>query len=316
MGCPQGCIDHLMVDALRWHVAVGGSLSWTYPPACSKCHASPFALLCPTQVPFFPALLTECLHICTMHMPTHPPTRPCIPSPPPHQGTPAFNAPTLENPELRRFVGCCVELRKRYQLLLAPPMFDSPRDIKWVGGHPDLAAAVVAVLGCTRQHGFVLWECSSHNLPDASMVPGGSVCLSDMVVPLHTRGKDPKMSVASHRPICQLFIAHKHGKVTLQQADATVWVCASFPPPPPAGGMAPLMAQSPTGRASPPTPLSPVSTTSPSPCPMRQGRRCMWGSTPAGTPATWCCPRQALGCSGGGWSTPPGEEGREGWLPR
>lgn len=99
MGCPQGCIDHLMVDALRWHVAVGGSLSWTYPPACSKCHASPFALLCPTQVPFFPALLTECLHICTMHMPTHPPTRPCIPSPPPtraplHSMRPRWRTPS------------------------------------------------------------------------------------------------------------------------------------------------------------------------------------------------------------------------------
>jgi hypothetical protein len=34
------------------------------------------------------------------------------------------------------------------------------------------------------------------------MVSVGFVCLSDMVVPLHTCGKDPKMSVASHIPIC------------------------------------------------------------------------------------------------------------------
>jgi hypothetical protein len=80
------------------------------------------------------------------------------------QGTPAFNAPTLENPELRRFVGCCVELRKRFQLLLAPPMFDSPRDIRCVAGPCwcSLLLHVAIMLGSTvlyllvrQQHVYV-----------------------------------------------------------------------------------------------------------------------------------------------------------------
>jgi hypothetical protein len=48
------------------------------------------------------------------------------------QGTPVFNAPTLAARNLLHFAQGVLVLRKQYRNMLSPPMFDSPRAIRWV----------------------------------------------------------------------------------------------------------------------------------------------------------------------------------------
>lgn len=50
----------------------------------------------------------------------------------PVQGTPVFNAPTLSAKGLLQFAQGVLVLRKQYRSMLSPPMFDSPRAIRWV----------------------------------------------------------------------------------------------------------------------------------------------------------------------------------------
>lgn len=47
------------------------------------------------------------------------------------QGTPVFNAPTLSAKGLLQFAQGVLVLRKTYRSMLSPPMFDSPRAIRW-----------------------------------------------------------------------------------------------------------------------------------------------------------------------------------------
>lgn len=66
------------------------------------------------------------------------------------QGTPAFNAPTMSRKGLLRFVRGVLKIRKKYRNLLAPPMFDSPRAIRygWRGTDRGLVS-VCAVQSCS-----------------------------------------------------------------------------------------------------------------------------------------------------------------------
>jgi hypothetical protein len=43
-----------------------------------------------------------------------------------------FNAPTLSRKNLLHFVRGVLQIRKKYRNLLSPPMFDSPRAIRYV----------------------------------------------------------------------------------------------------------------------------------------------------------------------------------------
>lgn len=47
------------------------------------------------------------------------------------QGTPALSGSVLARAGLRRFAAAALQLRRRYQRLLAPPLLDSPRAIAW-----------------------------------------------------------------------------------------------------------------------------------------------------------------------------------------
>lgn len=49
------------------------------------------------------------------------------------QGVPLLTQDVADNVELARFTGVLIRLRKRLQPLLLPPLFDSPRDIRWHG---------------------------------------------------------------------------------------------------------------------------------------------------------------------------------------
>jgi len=57
------------------------------------------------------------------------------------QGTPAFSALTWSTPGLSDYISGLITIRNKYKALLSPPLFDSPRSIKWhgssAGSEPD-----------------------------------------------------------------------------------------------------------------------------------------------------------------------------------
>lgn len=53
------------------------------------------------------------------------------------QGTPCVAASSIRKPGLLRFVAAVSQIRQRYQHIVAPPHFDSPRSLRWHGASAD-----------------------------------------------------------------------------------------------------------------------------------------------------------------------------------
>lgn len=51
------------------------------------------------------------------------------------QGVPAFNGASVSRRGVARFVGVLSRLRRKYANLVAPPLLDSPRSVRWLGTH-------------------------------------------------------------------------------------------------------------------------------------------------------------------------------------